>query len=405
HTGTDPYTTTASENLLTQFRSQFLSNVATVYDDAMLFSGRNFDGSTVGVAFVEAACTPWRFGISQFLSQSDFYTSLIAAHELGHNLGANHTSNGIMAPSITGETYFNQASKDEIAFYTDPLACFGLAAQTANGAPTLDPVGPQMVSEGQTLTIPLAATDPDGDSLTYGATPLPQGASLTTGGVFSWTPLRSAAGCNATTQVNVQFTASDGALSANETVPISVVDANTSTPPALADPADRSVYLGQLVQFQLQASDADGDTISFSSSNLPAGATLSASGAFSWTPTTAQTADISVQATDCTGLSSSQSVQIDASPQPQPHLTALSQTTGWFGDTITLTGTALSGDSVIVRFRSKSATILSLSDTQISLIVPKIKKKYRKRGFQPVTLTRDGVSADNTLSFDYVKPQ
>jgi hypothetical protein len=261
-----------------------------------------------------------------------------------------------------------------------------------------------MVTESETLTIALDASDPDGDSLTYGATPLPQGASLTTGGVFSWTPLRSAAGCNATTQVNVQFTASDGSLSANETVPISVVDANTSTPPALSDPADRSVYLGQLVQFQLQASDADGDTITYSATNLPAGATLSAGGGFSWTPTTAQTADITVQATDCTGLSSTQSVQIQASPQPQPHLISLSKTTGWFGETITLTGTALSGNSVRVLFRAKEATILSLSDTQISLIVPKIKKKHRRAGFQPVTLIRDGVSADNALSFDYVKP-
>jgi len=404
HVGSDPYTTTDSSVLLDQFRSRFLSSVATVYDDAMLFSGRNFDGSTVGVAWVRAACTQYRFGISQFLNQSDFYTSLIAAHELGHTLGAYHTSSGIMYASITGESYFNQASKDEIGFYTNPLACFGLAAQGANQAPVLDPVGPQMVTEGETLTIPLSASDPDDDSLTYGATPLPLGASLTTGGVFSWTPLHSAAGCNATTQVNVQFTASDGTLGANETVPISVVDANTNAPPALADPADRNVYLGQLVQFQLQASDADGDTISFSSSNLPAGATLSASGAFSWIPTTAQNADITVQATDCTGLSSAQSVQISASAQPQPHLTALSQTTGWYGDTITLTGTALSGNAVTVRFRSRSATILSLSDTSITLVVPKIKKKYRRAGYQPVTLIRDGVSADNALSFDFVKP-
>ena len=404
HTGSDPYTTTNSDDLLMQFRSQFLSNVSRVYDDAMLFSGRDFDDTVVGVAFLDATCTSIRFGISQFFNRSDFYTSLIAAHELGHNLGARHTSNGIMAPRISGETFFNQASKDEIAFYANRVACLGLAAQIANEPPVLDPVGPQMVTEGQTLTIAFSASDPDGDSLTYGATPLPQGASLTTGGVFSWTPLRSVAGCNATTQVNVQVTASDGALSANETVPISVVDANTNAPPALSDPANRSVYLGQLVQFQLQASDADGDTISFSSSNLPAGATLSPSGAFSWTPSSAQTADITLQATDCTGLSSTQSVQITASPQPQPHLGSLSPTTGWYGQTITLTGTALSGNSVRVLFRSKDATILSLSDTQITLIVPKIKKKHRRAGFQPVTLIRDGVSADNALSFDYVKP-
>ena len=403
HTGADPYTTTDASGLLNQFRSQFLANVASVYDDAMLFSGRNFDGSTVGVAFVAETCTPYRFGIAQFLSQSDFNTSLIAAHELGHNLGANHTSSGIMAPSITGETYFSQASKDEIGLYTGSVACLALAAGSGtNQAPTLDPVGPQIVTEGQALSIQLSATDPDGDAITYGATPLPQGASLTLGGLFSFTPVRAAAGCGGSTLTTVQFTASDGTLSANESVPISIADANTNAAPVLTDPADRDVYVGQLVQFQLQASDIDGDTIAFSSSNLPAGATLSAGGSFSWTPSSAQVADVTVRASDCTGLTSSQSLQISATSQPPPHLISLSKTTGWNGDVITLSGTALSGRQVSVIFRNRAAAISALSDTSITLTVPRVKKKYRKRGAQPVRLIRDGVSADNVLSFDYV---
>lgn len=404
HATTDPYTTTDSGDLLDQFRAQFMANVATVYDDAMLFSGRNFDGTTVGVAFVEAACTPWRFGISQSYA-NDTTTGLIVAHELGHTLGAMHTSAGIMTPAISGETYFNQASRDEIALYTGGVGCLAsVASSGANDPPTLDPVGPRMVTEGATLSIQLAATDPDGDPLTYGATPLPQGASLTTGGLFRYTPVRSAASCNGTVQTNVQFTASDGTLSANETVPISVVDANTNAAPSFTDPADRSVYVGQLVQAQLQATDVDGDTVTFASSNLPAGAALTPAGAFSWTPSAAQTVDVALTATDCTGRSAAQTLRVTASAQAAPHLTSLSQTTGWTGDTITLTGTALAGNAVTVRFRNGAASIVSLSDTSITVVVPKIKKKYRKAGAQPVTLSRDGVSADNVLSFDYVKP-
>ena len=71
---------------------------------------------------------------------------------------------------------------------------------------------------------------------------------------------------------------------------------------------------------------------------------------------------------------------------------------------ITLAGSALSGNQVRVMFRGKDATISALSDSSITLIVPKLKKKYRKAGMQPVTLIRDGVSADNALSFDFVKP-
>lgn len=407
HTGSDPYTTTNAGDLLDEFADEFSSRVFTAYDDAMLFSGRNFDGNTVGVAYLDATCKPWRFGIAQFLNQSDFYTSLIVAHELGHNLGAEHTSDGIMAPAISGDSYFNQASKDEIAFYTSGVGCLGLAAASgSNAAPVLNPVGPQIVGEGQTLAIQLVATDADGDAINYGATPLPQGASLTNSGLFRWTPLRSAAGCNASTQTMIQFTASDGLLSANESVPISVTDVQTNAAPLLSDPADRSLYAGQLVQFQLQASDADGDSISFSSSNLPAGASLSPSGAFAWTPSAGQagTANVAFVATDCTGRSASQSAQFAVSVQPAPHLTSLANTAGWYGEVLTISGTALSGNQLRVVFVNRDAVILSVADDSVSVLVPKVKKKYRKRGPQPVFLIRDGVQSDNTLSFDYVKP-
>jgi len=405
HVANDPYTTTDASRLLDQFRPQFLANVATGYDDALLFSGRQLDGSTVGIAFIGATCGPARFGVLQMVGLSDFERSLLAAHELGHNLGARHTSFGIMAPSITGETFFAQASKDEIAHYTSTVSCLALTGQSGtNSAPTLDPVGPQIAIEGQPLTLQLVATDPDGDPIRYGATPLPVGASLSASGLFSWTPVRTAAGCNASSVATVQFTASDGVLTASETVPIYVDDVNTNAAPLMMDPADRSEYVGRLVQFQLQASDADGDSLTFTASGLPAGATLSPAGAFSWTPGAPESANATFTATDCTGLAVSQSVQLTATVQPLPHLAALSQVTGWTGDVLTLSGTALAGNSVTVRFANKNASILALSDTSISLRVPKVKKKLRRAGAQPVTLIRDGVSADNVLSFDYVKP-
>jgi hypothetical protein len=202
----------------------------------------------------------------------------------------------------------------------------------------------------------------------------------------------------------VRFTASDGSLSGSESVPIAVDDANTNAAPQLADPADRSVYFGQLVEFQLQASDADGDSLTYSASGLPSGATFSASGSFSWTPTAAVVATPTFTATDCTGRSASQSVQLSASPKPAPHLAALSAAVGWYGDTLTLTGTDLMGKKTIVRIAGKKAKILSITDDAITLRVPKASRKLRDAGAQPVTVARDKVSADNVLAFDYVEP-
>jgi hypothetical protein len=404
HTGTDPYTTTEPRRLLDQFRTQFLRNEPTLTDDALLFSGRELDGSTVGIAFLRSTCTSGRFGVLQMARLGDVERSLLAAHELGHNLGADHSGTGIMTPSLSGQSFFSQASRDEIAHYTSSVGCLASTARSGtNSAPTLVPVGPLATAEGQALTLQLEASDSDGDALSFAAAPLPPGAALSPSGLFSWTPPRGFAGCGASLQATVQFSASDGALSATERVPIAVDDVNTNAPPQLAAPADRAVYVGRLVQFQLQASDADGDSLTYSASNLPAGAALSASGGFSWTPTSETNATVTFTVTDCTGLASSRTAQLSATLQPAPHLGALSQTTGWTGDVITLSGSALSGDDVRVIFRNRSAQIVSLSDTSITLVVPKIKKKFRRRGFQPVTLIRDGVSADNALSFDYVK--
>jgi|GEM_PF-6058399 len=407
HASADPYTTTDAGNLLTAFGTNFRTNVAARYDNALLFSGRNLDGSTVGIAWVSATCSNYAFGVVQVLGMSDFEAMLIASHELGHNLGADHTSDGIMTPSLSGASYFNAVSQSEVAQYASRVSCLAPAAGSgSNAAPELDPIGPQLVSEGQALVLQLSASDADGDALQFSAAPLPPGASLSAAGEFRWTPARTFAGCGATTTATIQFAVSDGQATATESVPISVADAATNAPPALDDPLDRSVYVGRPVAIQLLATDADGDSVSFSSPNLPAGATLSANGAFAWTPTSAQAVltRLDFDARDCTGLTSRASVDIDVCAQPAPHLSALSKTTGWYGEQVTISGTALAGDDVVVTFRNKRAAIVSANDSAVTVIVPKVKKKYRKRGALPVTLSRDGVRADNTLAFDYVSP-
>jgi flagellar hook assembly protein FlgD len=90
----------------------------------------------------------------------------------------------------------------------------------ANGPPLLAPIGDQAVNEGQTLTLHLTATDPDGDVLTYSASLLPVGASFEpVTGTFSWIPGSDQAGT-----YTVTFTVSDGELSDEETITITVTD-------------------------------------------------------------------------------------------------------------------------------------------------------------------------------------
>ena len=110
----DPYTTSDSSGLLTQFRTFYTTGDGSsteTGDLAHLFTGRNLDGSTVGVAFVGTVCSrQLGYGLSQRLTSLPFMTDLVA-HELGHNWSQSHCScpNHTMNPSLTGANDFNNA--------------------------------------------------------------------------------------------------------------------------------------------------------------------------------------------------------------------------------------------------------------------------------------------------------
>jgi hypothetical protein len=90
---------------------------------------------------------------------------------------------------------------------------------STNGTPVLDAVGNKAVVELATLAFTISATDPDGDTLTYSASNLPQGATFQPATrTFSWTPGSGQSG----TYTNVHFQVSDGKLTDSEDIDITV---------------------------------------------------------------------------------------------------------------------------------------------------------------------------------------
>jgi PGF-pre-PGF domain-containing protein len=154
-----------------------------------------------------------------------------------------------------------------------------------NRPPSIQPPPVKFANETQTLKIPLTATDPDGDFLTFKTN---KSFGTIRGNTFIWTPGYFDAGDH-----YVEFTASDGSLSSSTTATIVVYD--TNMPPKFDTIGPKDVNVGSTLEFTVSASDGDADPLIFSASGLPSGATFNTSSrTFKWTPSASQTGMYSV---------------------------------------------------------------------------------------------------------------
>lgn len=77
-----------------------------------LFTGRNLDGETVGIAYLNKLCHPeYGVGLTEVRTQNAWRDSLIAAHEIGHNFGASHDGDPLGAcPTTASNVYLMSSS-------------------------------------------------------------------------------------------------------------------------------------------------------------------------------------------------------------------------------------------------------------------------------------------------------
>ena len=157
-----------------------------------------------------------------------------------------------------------------------------------NLAPVLNAIGPKSVNEQTELRFTIGGTDADlpAQTLAYSATGLPAGATFDpTTREFVWTPAEDQGGAG----YQVTFSVTDGVATASELVIITVNDVNIA--PVLNAIGPKTVAEGSLLSFTISATDADvpTQTLTYSATDLPAGATFDATTReFAWTPTEAQ---------------------------------------------------------------------------------------------------------------------
>jgi VCBS repeat-containing protein len=163
---------------------------------------------------------------------------------------------------------------------------FTVRVNEVNQAPRLTAIGNKSVDEETPLNFTANANDADlpANALSYGIVNAPAGASINpTTGAFSWTP--SEAQGAGSYQITFRVTDNGSpALSAEETVTVTVREVNK---PPVAASADVSGTEDRAVSFVLQASDADlpANALTYSIVGKPANGTLSGTGAnLTYTP-------------------------------------------------------------------------------------------------------------------------
>ncbi|MDT7788850.1 MAG: hypothetical protein QOF58_7269 [Pseudonocardiales bacterium] len=92
--------------------------------------------------------------------------------------------------------------------------------------------------------------------------------------------------------------------------------AGSAQNPSVTNPGNQTSQTGQAVSLQIQASDPQGDQLTYSATGLPAGLTIDAAGRISGTPTTAGTSTVTVTAKDPAGNSGSATFTWTVSSQP-----------------------------------------------------------------------------------------
>ncbi|MEP4890445.1 MAG: M12 family metallo-peptidase [Aliiglaciecola sp.] len=193
-------TMTDAEDLIVAYRTY----VAVSYNNpglSHLFTGKDLDGGTIGIAYVGAICNSYSVGVTQRFGSN---TALITAHEIGHNFGAPHdnqagsacaATNGtfLMNPSINGSDQFSDCSLSQ------------MDALVSSGVCLADIFPPVIISTPNTTATSGIAYQYDADNrvdaegtelLTFDLDYGPEGMTLSEDGLVAWTPTSSQLGVN-----------------------------------------------------------------------------------------------------------------------------------------------------------------------------------------------------------------
>ena len=204
------------------------------------------------------------------------------------------------------------------------------------------------------------ATDPDGDTLTYSLTMSPAGMTINSStGLINWTP-------TSTGDYDVIVEVSDNGYpveSTNQNFTIHVGQVSTNQAPNITSTPITLATVNQPYAYNVDATDPDGDTLTYSLSTKPAGMTINSStGLINWTPASTGDYNVIVEVSDngYPVLSTTQSFTIHVGEAPinqAPVITSTPITTATVDQTYVynVNATDPNGDTLTYSLTTKPA--------------------------------------------------
>ena len=131
-----------------------------------------------------------------------------------------------------------------------------------NSPPTADAGPDRNIQEGSTVRLNGTAADPDADTLTYEWSQNPAAPAMHFDDGTSLTPVVTAPQVGRDTAITLTLTVYDGTISSSDTMNLTISDTPNSPPMADAGP-DQTIQEGSTVRLSGNATDLDGDTLTY----------------------------------------------------------------------------------------------------------------------------------------------
>jgi hypothetical protein len=222
-----------------------------------------------------------------------------------------------------------------------------------NTAPSIAGVPATSVQATMSYSFAPSASDPEGQALVYSISNKPSWASFNAStGRLSGTPSAAQVG----TYSSIVIAVSDGALSASLPAFSITVTAAPNSPPTISGSPATTGQATKAYTFTPNASDADGDTLTFSISGKPSWASFSAStGRLSGTPSASQVNNygnivISVSDGKVSASLPAFSINVTAAPNTAPTISGTAGTSVVAGNSYSFTPTANDADGDMLAF-------------------------------------------------------